>query len=187
MDDVSQVAPSPAPSPAKGKARKPVGRGVRKTKRNVGKKGGNRGGRGGRRSKVYTNPRVQAAYERQQDLAAAFAEVAKSVKPALEKYADLNVKTLLENPTAHQEVDEYEVLQRQLDDQLAAVLATEDRYFNLKLNDAEHTYALNCEITRLQFHVRHTGSRYIFSHLFLFHLLIFSSLESIQRQDGGFL
>lgn len=154
MDDISQAAPSPAPSPAKGKGRKPVGRGVRKTKKAANKKG-NRG-RGGRRSKVYTNPRVQAAYERQQDLAAAFSEVAKSVKPALDMYADLNLKTLLDNPTAHQEVDEYEVLQRQLDDQLEAVLAAERRYHDLKMADVQRTYELNCEVTRLQFHVSHT-------------------------------
>ena len=153
MDDVSQAAPSPAPSPAKGKGRKPTGRGVKKTKKPAAKKG-NRG-RGGRRNKVYTNPRVQAAYERQQDLSSNYLELAKAVKPALEALADMNIKTLLENPVAHQEFGEYDEAEQELNDKHAAVVAAAERDLEMGLENARRTYELNREAIHLQYHVSH--------------------------------
>ncbi|RYO77940.1 hypothetical protein DL766_001461 [Monosporascus sp. MC13-8B] len=149
MDDASQAAPSPVPSPAKGKGKKTSARGVRKAKKTAAKKG-NRGR--GRRSKVYADPRVQAAYERQQDLAALYAEVTKAIKPALEEVADSAIKTLLENPTAHQEVAEYEILQKQLDERLRAAIVAADTALSTNLAVAERTRNLDSEFVHIQFH-----------------------------------
>lgn len=150
MDDVSQAAPSPAPSPAKGKGKKNAGKSVKKTKKPAPKKG-NRGR--GRRGKVYEDPRVQAAYERQQDLAALYAEVSKAIKPALEEVADASIKILQDNPTAHQEVAEYEILQKQLDEQLEAAIAAADQEYDNNIAVAKRTFELDSEITYIQFHV----------------------------------
>lgn len=153
MDDVSQAAPSPAPSPAKGKGKKNTGKGVKKAKKPAPKKG-NRGR--GRRGKAYADPRVQAAYERQQYLTALYAEVSKAIKPALEHVADSSIKILQDNPTAHREVAEYEILQKQLDEQLEAAIAAADQEYNTKTDVAKRTFELNREITYVQFQVSYT-------------------------------
>ncbi|KAK8114851.1 hypothetical protein PG999_006920 [Apiospora kogelbergensis] len=132
MEDPNQQADSPAPSPAKGRAgtnrrntttpavpaAKPVSRRGR-GKPGRGRGGGGRGkGRG--RNKTYDDTRVQAAHERQKDLKEIFSEVACAVKPALERLAELNTNRMIDNPSAHKEVAEYRVIQRQLQDQLDA-------------------------------------------------------------------
>ncbi|KAI8634851.1 hypothetical protein F5Y19DRAFT_127605 [Xylariaceae sp. FL1651] len=157
MDNVQTVG-SPAPSPAKvkpGILRKGAGRGISKknARKNAvaPKRGGGRPkGRG--RNKTYEDQRVQAAYDRQKILRDLYSEVASAIKPVLEDLADLTVKRLIENPTAHKEVPEYHILQRQLDDRLREAMRTADREFNTKTAIATREYQLNTTITEKKFH-----------------------------------
>lgn len=152
MDAVSQAAPTPAPSPAKGKGKKAAGKGVnKKAKKPAPPKKGTRGR--GRKAKAYADPRVQAAYERQQELAALYVEVTKAVKPALEEVAEATIKSMLENPTAHQGVPEYQILQKQLDDKLEAAMAAADRDLDINLGAAKRTFELDSEVTHIEFQV----------------------------------
>ncbi|TGJ82005.1 hypothetical protein E0Z10_g6767 [Xylaria hypoxylon] len=156
MDGV-QIAGSPAPSPAKGKVgnlKKAVGRGA--TKKNARKtagapkKGGRPKGRG--RNKTYEDPHVQAAYDRQKILRDLYSEVASAIKPVLEDLADRTVKTLIETPTAHKEVPEYQILQRQLDDRLEETMHSANREFTTRTAIATHEYRLNTAVTEKKFH-----------------------------------
>ncbi|RWA12903.1 hypothetical protein EKO27_g2197 [Xylaria grammica] len=156
MDGV-QIAGSPAPSPAKGKAgnlKKATGRGASKknARKNAGapKKGGRPKGRG--RNKTYEDPRVQAAYDRQKILRDLYSEVASAIKPVLEDLADMTVKTLIEKPTAHKEVPEYQILQRQLDDRLEEAVRSADREFTTRTAIATREYQLNTAVTEQKFH-----------------------------------
>ncbi|KAI0537308.1 hypothetical protein GGR58DRAFT_350240 [Xylaria digitata] len=156
MDSV-QIAGSPAPSPAKGKVsnlKKATGKGASKknARKNAGasKKGGRPKGRG--RNKTYEDPRVQAAYDRQKILRDLYSEVASAIKPVLEDLADMTVKTLIENPTAHKEVPEYQILQRQLDDRLEEAMRSADREFTTRTTIATREYQLNTAVTEKKFH-----------------------------------
>ncbi|CAJ2507015.1 Uu.00g082010.m01.CDS01 [Anthostomella pinea] len=162
MDDSAQPADSPAPSPAKGKPvapKKTTGRGIsKKTARRAAAANARRGagrGRGGGpgrgRNKTYDSHRVQAAYERQKELRELYSEVAGAAKPALEDLADLTVKKLLENPNAHEEVLEYQILQQQLDDQLAAVIRSADQEFNTRTAITTRQYELNTAVSEKKF------------------------------------
>ncbi|KAI0399937.1 hypothetical protein F4802DRAFT_587284 [Xylaria palmicola] len=155
--DGTQIAGSPAPSPIKGKAgnlKKGPGRGnwKKNARKNAAapKRGGRPKGRG--RNKTYEDPRVQAAYERQKALRDLYSEVASAIKPVLEDLADMTVKTLAENPTAHKEVPEYDILQRQLDDRLDDALRIIDREFNTRMVIATSEYHLNTAVTEKKFH-----------------------------------
>lgn len=157
MDNL-QTAGSPAPSPAKGKVgnlKKATGRGAAKknARKNVTtlKKGGRPRGRG--RNKTYEDPRVQAAYDRQKVLRDLYSEVASAIKPVLEDLADVNVKKLIESPTAHQEVPEFQDLQRQLDDRLEEAMRTAEREFITRTAIATREYQLNTAVTEKKFHV----------------------------------
>ncbi|KAI1154684.1 hypothetical protein F4825DRAFT_410830 [Nemania diffusa] len=156
MDNL-QTAGSPAPSPAKGKVgnlKKATGRGAAKknARKNVTtlKKGGRPRGRG--RNKTYEDPRVQAAYDRQKVLRDLYSEVASAIKPVLEDLADVNVKKLIESPTAHQEVPEFQDLQRQLDDRLEEAMRTAEREFITRTAIATREYQLNTAVTEKKFH-----------------------------------
>ncbi|KAI0190199.1 hypothetical protein EV127DRAFT_93798 [Xylaria flabelliformis] len=157
MDGV-QIAGSPAPSPMRGRLgnlkRGGMGRGISKknARKNAmaPKRGGRPKGRG--RNKTYEDPRVQAAYDRQKILRDLYSEVASAIKPVLEDLADVTVKTLTENPTAHKEVPEYHILQSQLDDRLDEVLRATDREFNTRMTIATSEYRLNAEVTEKKFH-----------------------------------
>ncbi len=156
--DSLQIAGSPAPSPAKGKVgnlKKATGRGASKknARKNAAgpKKGGRPKGRG--RNKTYEDPRVQAAYDRQKILRDLYSEVASAIKPVLEDLADMTVKTLIEDPTAHTEVPEYQILQRQLDDRLEEAMRSADREFTTRTTIATREYQLNTAVTEKKFHV----------------------------------
>ncbi|KAI8953972.1 hypothetical protein F4801DRAFT_535079 [Xylaria longipes] len=156
MDGV-QIAGSPAPSPMKGKLgnlKKATGRGISKknARKNAAapKRGGRPRGRG--RNKTYEDPRVQAAYDRQKILRDLYSEVAGAIKPVLEDLADGTVKTLTGNPTAHKEVPEYHILQRQLDDRLEEVLRATNQEFNGRTAIATREYHLNTAVTEKKFH-----------------------------------
>lgn len=88
-----------------------------------------------------------------------YSEVAGAIKPVLEDLADVTVKTLTENPTAHKEVPEYHTLQRQLDDRLEEVLRAADREFNTRTAIATREYHLNTAVTEKKFHVSHACAR----------------------------
>ncbi|KAI0914333.1 hypothetical protein F4823DRAFT_572838 [Ustulina deusta] len=155
--DSLQIAGSPAPSPAKGKVgnlKKATGRGASKknARKNAAgpKKGGRPKGRG--RNKTYEDPRVQAAYDRQKILRDLYSEVASAIKPVLEDLADMTVKTLIEDPTAHTEVPEYQILQRQLDDRLEEAMRSADREFTTRTTIATREYQLNTAVTEKKFH-----------------------------------
>ncbi|KAI1128083.1 hypothetical protein F5Y10DRAFT_182733 [Nemania abortiva] len=155
MDGV-QIAGSPAPSPLKGKVsnlKKAVGRGAAKknARKSVTapKKGGRPKGRG--RNKTYEDPRVQAAYDRQKVLRDLYSEVASALKPVLEDLADTNIKKLMESPTAHKEVPEYHILQRQLDDRLEEAMRTAEREFTTRTAIATREYQLNTAVTEKKF------------------------------------
>jgi hypothetical protein len=158
MDSV-QTAGSSAPSPAKGKAgvlRKATGKGVskrtaRKNAAAARKAAGRPKGRG--RNKTYEDQRVQAAYDRQKVLRDLYSEVASVIKPVLEDLADMSVKTLIENPTAHKEVAEYDILQRQLDDRLEEVMSSAHQEFKNRTMIATREYQLNSNVTEKKFHV----------------------------------
>ncbi|KAI1364725.1 hypothetical protein F5Y08DRAFT_201371 [Xylaria arbuscula] len=156
MDSV-HIAGSPAPSPARGRGghlRKGMGRGGAKKngRKNAAapKRGGRPKGRG--RNKTYEDPRVQAAYDRQKVLRDLYSEVASAVKPVLEDLADRTVKTLIENPTAHKAVPEYQALQQELDERLDQALRSVDREFNARMAIATREYQLNTAVTERKFH-----------------------------------
>ncbi|KAI0481726.1 hypothetical protein F4859DRAFT_475800 [Xylaria cf. heliscus] len=156
MDGV-QIAGSPAPSPMKGKVgnlKKALGRGISKknARKNAAapKRGGRPKGRG--RNKTYEDPQVQAAYDRQKVLRDLYSEVASALKPVFDDLADATIKTLIGNPTAHKEVPEYRILQRQLDDILNDVLRANDHEFNTRTAIATREYHLNTAVTEKKFH-----------------------------------
>ncbi|KAI1330385.1 hypothetical protein F5Y16DRAFT_16217 [Xylariaceae sp. FL0255] len=155
-----QIAGSPAPSPAKGKVggppKKMAGRGItKKTARKnaaAAKRGGGRpGGRGRGRNKTYDDPRVQAAYDRQIYLRDLYAEVASAIKPVLEDLADDTIKQLVDNPNAYQEVPEYDLIQRQLEERRDEVIRQMDREFNIKTTMATREYQLNTKISEKKY------------------------------------
>ncbi|KAJ8123315.1 hypothetical protein ONZ43_g706 [Nemania bipapillata] len=155
--DTVQTAGSPAPSPIKGKVshlKKATGRGAAKknARRNVTapRRGGRPKGRG--RNKTYEDPRVQAAYDRQKVLRDLYSEVASALKPVLEDLADMNVKKLTESPTAHKEVPEFQILQRQLDDRLVEAMRTAECEFTTRATIATREYQLNTAVTEKKFH-----------------------------------
>lgn len=127
MDEHALSAGSPAPSPAKGKGltnnkkitaakgfpRKPIRKAIAKRAPR---------GKGRGRNKTYDHPHVQAAYERQKELRELYSDVASAVKPALELLADQTLNQMIENPTAHEEVSEFDVLHTQLDERLNRAL-----------------------------------------------------------------
>ncbi|KAG4221104.1 hypothetical protein PC116_g30419, partial [Phytophthora cactorum] len=137
MGSTPKVNSSAAASPAKGKAaagatvnttKKAPANGVTKRsgRKTAAKKGGGRGkGRG--QKKVYSDPRVQAAYERQRELRDLYSQVALAVKPALDEIADQNIKKLTESMDGHKGVPEYYTVQEQLDQQLRRVIEAADR------------------------------------------------------------
>ncbi|KAI1815295.1 hypothetical protein GGS20DRAFT_544357 [Poronia punctata] len=157
MDGV-QTAGSSAPSPAKGK----TGTHKKSTTKGVSKKTGRKNattskkvtnrpkGRG--RNKTYEDQRVQAAYDRQKDLRDLYSEVANAIKPVLEDLADMSVKNLTENPTAHKEVSEYQTLQRALDDRLEEVLSSAQQEFENRTTIATNEYNLSNEVSVKKFH-----------------------------------
>ncbi|KAI1173761.1 hypothetical protein F4777DRAFT_424533 [Nemania sp. FL0916] len=156
--DTVLMARSPASSPLKGKPgppKKMTGRGISKktARKNAAaaalKKVGRPKGRG--RNKVYEDPRVQAAYERQKVLRDLYSEVAGAIKPVLEDLADRNIQKLIESPTAHKEPTEYEVLQRQLDDRLAETIRAADRELKTKTAISEQQFQLYTAGTRKTF------------------------------------
>ncbi|KAI0808426.1 hypothetical protein GGR55DRAFT_190369 [Xylaria sp. FL0064] len=156
--DGAQPAGSPAPSPARGKLgnlKRGTGRGgYRKNGRKnaaAPKRGGGRP-RGRGRNKTYEEPRAQAAYDRQKFLRDLYSEVASAIKPVLEDLADGTVKTLIENPTAHKEVPEYQILQRQLDDRLEEAMRSADREFNTRTAIATREYQLHTAATEKKYH-----------------------------------
>ncbi|KAI0105494.1 hypothetical protein GGR51DRAFT_190709 [Nemania sp. FL0031] len=155
MDGV-QLSGSPAPSPIKGKVsnlKKAVGRGAAKKNARKNAIAPRRGGRpkGRGRNKTYEDPRVQAAYDRQKVLRDLYSEVASALKPVLEDLADMNVKKLIESPTAHQEVPEYLILQRQLDDYLEEAKRSAEREFTAGTKIALNEYRLNTAVTEKKF------------------------------------
>ncbi|KAI1824448.1 hypothetical protein F4861DRAFT_506378 [Xylaria intraflava] len=148
MDGV-QMAGSLVPSPAKGKGNKPkktTGRGVSKRK---GKRGGNGKGRG--KSKVYEDPRLQAAYDRQKILRNLFSEVASVMKPVLDHLAAESIKTLIENPTSYKDVPEYDVVKRQLDEHLQEATSAANREFTVGAAIATREYQLHTAVTEKKF------------------------------------
>ncbi|KAI1312114.1 hypothetical protein F5Y03DRAFT_264502 [Xylaria venustula] len=157
MDGV-QIAGSPAPSPAKGKVgnfKKATGRGAYKknARKNAAapKRGGGRPkGRG--RNKTYEDPRVQAAYDRQKVLRELYSEVASAIKPVLEDLADMTVKTLIEDPTAHKVTPLYQGVQRELDERLDDVMRSADHEFKTRAAIATREYQLNTAVTEKKFH-----------------------------------
>ncbi|KAK8872749.1 hypothetical protein PGQ11_003263 [Apiospora arundinis] len=165
MEENNQHADSPAPSPARGRAginrrttttsavaataAKPVSRRGR-GKPGRGRGGGGRGkGRG--RNKTYDDTRVQAAHERQKELKELYSEVASAVKPALEKLAEININRMIDNPTAHKEVAEYQAIQRQLEDQLDARIQSVQRVMNERNTLAKNEFDVHNEISHRKF------------------------------------
>ncbi|KAI1463342.1 uncharacterized protein F4812DRAFT_252086 [Daldinia caldariorum] len=152
---------APKASPAKGKAttgatvnttKKAPTNGVSKRsgRKTAAKKGGARSkGRG--QKKVYSDPRVQAAYERQRELRDVYSQVALSVKPALDEIADQNIKNLLTSRDGHKGVPEYYAVQKQLDQQLQNALEAADLEHYIQDEMAEHEYELGCICTHKSF------------------------------------
>lgn len=96
------------------------------------------GGNGRRgRFKRFSDPRVQAAYERNRDLKANFSLLAAAVKPFLEELADRSTKRLKEDEHAHEEAEEYDVIQKFLNDRLKQVVDQAVREQNFKLAHLE--------------------------------------------------
>lgn len=154
---MDEPAGSTAVSPAKGRGG-PGRRGVSKAvaKRNMRKPALRRRGRGkGRgRNKTYDDPRTQASYERQKELRDLFSEVTASYKVGLEELADRNLRRLNDHPAAHQQVAEYHVAQKELDDRLAATLAAAGSARDKKLAMAERKHRLDTAFANKSFMVK---------------------------------
>ncbi|KAI0166341.1 hypothetical protein GGR57DRAFT_446395 [Xylariaceae sp. FL1272] len=153
-----QTAGPPAPSPARGRGRGRGGmRGRGGIARKMARKNGapfTRGGGGPRgrgRNKRFEDARTQAAHDRQHMLRDLFSEVASAMKPALDHLADLNIKLMTDNPSAHREVHEYEEIQRQLDQRRDQAMRRADREFNTRTTVATREYQLNTEVTEKKF------------------------------------
>ncbi|ETS76514.1 hypothetical protein PFICI_11901 [Pestalotiopsis fici W106-1] len=148
MDEHSQADGSPAPSPARtgrggwrGRGGRYSGRGGRggslARKTTVAKRGGNRG-RGRGRNKTYTQPRVQAAYERSKDLRELYSDVSSAMKPALERLAEHTLNQMIADPEFHTKVPEYAAVQNELDDRLKARLEHLESEEQLRRHMVEH-------------------------------------------------
>lgn len=64
----------------------------------------------GRRQKVYDEPKVQAAYERTQELKQAFLTLSKAVKPVLQELGDRSVNEMIQNPNFHKGLPEHQII-----------------------------------------------------------------------------
>ncbi|KAI2615467.1 hypothetical protein GGR54DRAFT_642229 [Hypoxylon sp. NC1633] len=148
---------SPAASPAKGKAvapKKPSGKGVTKriAKKPAAKKATTSRGKGRGHKKTYSDPRIQAAFERQRELRELYSQVAMVVKPVLEHMADQTVKELIEDENAYKEAPEFDAIQQQLDDQLEQVIAAADKEYHQQVAMTERTFNLDRACTEKSFH-----------------------------------
>ncbi|KAF3064281.1 hypothetical protein GL218_01286 [Daldinia childiae] len=162
MGSTPKTTSSVAASPAKGKAaavaattttiKKAPANGVTKRlgRKPAAKKGAGRGkGRG--QKKVYSDTRVQAAYERQRELRDLYSQVALAVRPALEEIADQTLKKLTESMDGHKDVEEYYTVQEQLDQQLQHVIETADRERHTRDMISQRTYELDRTFTQKRF------------------------------------
>ncbi|KAI4596360.1 hypothetical protein KJ359_005489 [Pestalotiopsis sp. 9143b] len=149
MDEHSPADGSPAPSPARpgrggwrGRGRG-SGRGGRggalARKSGITKRGGNRG-RGRGRNKIYTTPRVQAAYERSKDLREIYSDVSSAMKPALERLAEHTLNQMIADPEFHTKVPEYAAIQNELDDRLKTRLEHLESVEKLRIQMADNRF-----------------------------------------------
>ncbi|KAF9874025.1 hypothetical protein CkaCkLH20_08397 [Colletotrichum karsti] len=123
----SGSTPTPQPTPkAKGRGR---GRGRKPAapKKEVPKPAPTAGtGRRGR-FKTFSDDKVQAAYERQRELKAHYANLANAMKPALQDLVTRSVKRLTRDDDYYQSVPEFEVVRNHLEERLASRVSVAER------------------------------------------------------------
>lgn len=158
-EDQHPASPAAAATPTKGRGgTRGRGRG-RGRRRAVGKirapvppkkpvPGGRRG-----RIKQYTDPHVQAAYERQREVKSTYLAIIAHVKPALEELAARSIETLKSDPDAHRKVPEYRAIMDELAAKRRAVMSAAKTWYDVELADFETSCARDDEFTMAQFRV----------------------------------
>ena len=158
-DDQYLASPAAAATPTKGRGgTRGRGRG-RGRRRAVGKirapvppkkpvPGGRRG-----RIKQYTDPHVQAAYERQREVKSTYLAIISHVKPALEELAARSIETLKSDPEAHKKVPEYRAIMDELARKRRAVMTAAKTWYDVELADLEESCVKDDEFALAQFRV----------------------------------
>ena len=110
---------------------------------------------GGRRGRIkqYSDPQVQAAYERQREVKSTYLAIISHVKPALEELASRNIERLKSDPDAHRQVPEYRVVMDQLHDRKRSVKKAARTLYDRKLEDLETSFEKDNEFAMTQFQV----------------------------------
>lgn len=107
--------------------------------------------RGARRARKYDDPKVQAAWERMQELKAFYAPVASALKPILEETADRSLRVLEKDPEAHEAFSAFDLIQSQLDKQRSRVLVQHERRFRFDLAQLAKSFAIHNDISQRKF------------------------------------
>lgn len=147
MSDAAIQQPSPTKR-GRGRGRGGASRGAASARARGKPATGRRG-----RAKVYDNPRVQAAHERQRDLRNAWAALSGHMKPALEELANRNIKLLKDNFDAHKEVDEYEDIQDFLVDRLGDRLQANKELLDLQIANDKRSHDISVHLAKEAFKV----------------------------------
>lgn len=157
MEHAAASSPPPTDTPSRGRGRgRGKGRGKRKslakTKALAAVKKLVPTGRRGR-IKQYSDPRVQAAYERQREVKTAYLSIISHVKPALEELASRNIEKLKKDSNAHKAVPEHDIVKNQLDAKLTEVTGHADKVLETQLGLIERSHEKNTEFQNMQYEV----------------------------------
>ena len=141
---VAKPAKAPkAPKPAKpAKPAKPVKQGV-----------ATRGPGRGRQKKEYSTPKLQAAYERVNELKANFAAVSKALKPAVLELADRTLAQLADDPSLVTQHPRFQETQDFLRERLQDTIDQADRHLKTGLEMAQRVYDNEREAVRNSYNV----------------------------------
>lgn len=107
----------------------------------------------GRRQKVYDNVKAQAAHERMGELKAAFNNLTRAMKPALNELAERTLKKLTDEPEAAEMAPEAAEIHRFLDGRLGETIRSIDQERGLKVANAEKMFEKNKEVTKNAYQV----------------------------------
>ncbi|PKS11931.1 hypothetical protein jhhlp_001226 [Lomentospora prolificans] len=155
VEHAAASSPPPTDTPSRGRGRgRGKGRGKRKslakTKALAAVKKLVPTGRRGR-IKQYSDPRVQAAYERQREVKTAYLSIISHVKPALEELASRNIEKLKKDSNAHKAVPEHDIVKNQLDAKLTEVTGHADKVLETQLGLIERSHEKNTEFQNMQY------------------------------------
>ena len=113
-----------------------------------------RRGKGFRRARKYEDNKVQASWERMQELKQTYSSVAGTVKPVLEEIADRSIRALETDPKAHQQAADYTKVKSGIDRQYKKVMQQETKRVKRNLVNLTQDTAAQRNMSKRVFEVR---------------------------------